>query len=58
MAEYHHTSALVSAKVKYPRYRQLTVQETICDSAVKIRGTGINYVPVNVEPCMSSGESG
>ncbi|WDD96917.1 MULTISPECIES: SymE family type I addiction module toxin [Thalassomonas] len=52
MAEYHHTPESVSAKVKYPRYRQLTVQETICDSAVKIRGTGINYVPVNLEPCI------
>ena len=52
MAEYHHTSELASAKAKYPRYRQLTVQETICESAIKIRGTGINYVPVNVEPCI------
>ncbi|WDE09376.1 SymE family type I addiction module toxin [Thalassomonas haliotis] len=52
MAEYHHSPETCLAKVKYPRYRQLTVQETICDSAVKIRGTGINYVPVNVEPCI------
>ena len=52
MAKSHHTSEFVSATVKYPRYRQLTVQETICDSAVKIRGTGINYVPVNLEPCI------
>lgn len=52
MAEYHHTPQTSPVKAKYPRYRQLTVQETICDSAVKIRGTGINYVPVNVEPCI------
>ena len=52
MAEYHHTSEPGSAKVKYPRYRQFTVLETVCESAVKIRGIGINYVPVNLEPCI------
>ena len=52
MAECHHTPESCPVKVKYPRYRQLTIQETICDSAVKIRGTGINYVPVNLEPCI------
>ncbi|WP_281558787.1 SymE family type I addiction module toxin [Thalassomonas sp. RHCl1] len=52
MAEYHHTPELASAKVKYPIYRQLTVLETSCESAVKTRGIGINYVPVNLEPCI------
>jgi len=52
MAEYHHTPDPVSAKVKYPIYRQLTVQETVCGTAGKSRGIGINYVPVNLEPCV------
>ncbi|WDE09576.1 SymE family type I addiction module toxin [Thalassomonas haliotis] len=52
MAEYHHTSEPGSAKVKYPIYRQLTVQETICGTAAKSRGIGINYVPVKLEPCI------
>ncbi|WP_281559212.1 SymE family type I addiction module toxin [Thalassomonas sp. RHCl1] len=52
MAEYHHTPELSSAKVKYPSYRQLTVLETTCESATKTRGIGINYVPVNLEPCL------
>jgi len=52
MAEYHHTPAQSSAKVKYPIYRQLTVQETICEAAAKSRGIGINYVPVKIEPCI------
>ena len=52
MAEYHHTSEPGSAKVKYPTSRQLTVLETVCESAVKIRGIGINYMPVNLEPCI------
>jgi len=52
MAEYHHTPELASAKVKYPIYRQLTVQETVCGTTGKSRGIGINYVPVNLEPCI------
>ncbi|WDE13384.1 SymE family type I addiction module toxin [Thalassomonas haliotis] len=52
MAEYHHTSEPGSAKVKYPIYRQLTVQETVCCTASKTRGIGINYVPVKLEPCI------
>ncbi|WP_281557001.1 SymE family type I addiction module toxin [Thalassomonas sp. RHCl1] len=52
MAEYHHTPEPSSAKVKYPIYRQLTVLETISGSAAKTRGIGINYVPVNIEPCV------
>ncbi|WDD97501.1 SymE family type I addiction module toxin [Thalassomonas actiniarum] len=52
MAEYHHTSEPGSAKVKYPIYRQLTVQETICGTAARTRGVGINYVPVKLEPCI------
>ncbi|WDE05032.1 type I addiction module toxin, SymE family [Thalassomonas viridans] len=52
MAEYHHTPDPVSAKVKYPIYRQLTVLETTRESAGKTRGIGINYVPVNLEPCI------
>ncbi|WDD99143.1 type I addiction module toxin, SymE family [Thalassomonas actiniarum] len=52
MAEYHHTSELSSAKVKYPIYRQLTVQETLCGASAKTRGIGINYVPVKLEPCI------
>ncbi|WDE09169.1 type I addiction module toxin, SymE family [Thalassomonas viridans] len=52
MAECHHTSEPGSAKVKYPIYRQLTVQETICGTAAKTRGIGINYVPVKLEPCI------
>ena len=51
MAEYHHTSDPSPAKVNYPIYRQFTVLETVCESAVKICGIGINYVPVNLEPC-------
>ncbi|WDE04845.1 type I addiction module toxin, SymE family [Thalassomonas viridans] len=51
MAEYHHTS-LAPAKAKYPVIRHLTVLETTCESAVKVRGVGINYVPVNLEPCI------
>jgi len=52
MAEYHHTSEPDSAKVKYPIYRQLTVQESVCGTAAKSRGIGINYVPVKLEPCV------
>jgi len=52
MADYHHTPEPLSAKVKYPIYRQLTVQETVCGTAGKSRGIGINYVPVNLEPCV------
>ncbi|WDD97142.1 SymE family type I addiction module toxin [Thalassomonas actiniarum] len=52
MAKYHHTPELDSAKVKYPIYRQLTVQETVCGSAARTRGIGINYVPVKLEPCV------
>ncbi|WDE12539.1 SymE family type I addiction module toxin [Thalassomonas haliotis] len=52
MAEYHHTSEPGSAKVKYPIYRQLTVQETLCGASAKTRGIGINYVPVKLEPCI------
>ncbi|WDE02476.1 SymE family type I addiction module toxin [Thalassomonas actiniarum] len=52
MAEHHHTSEPGSAKVKYPIYRKLTVLETSCESAGKTRGIGINYVPVNLEPCI------
>ncbi|WDE11699.1 SymE family type I addiction module toxin [Thalassomonas haliotis] len=52
MAEYHHTPELNSAKVKYPSYRQLTVLETTRESAAKNHGIGINYVPVNLEPCL------
>lgn len=52
MAKYHHTSDLCPTKVKYPTTRHLTVLETICESAVKIRGIGINYAPVNLEPCI------
>ena len=52
MAESNHTSEPSSTKVKYPLYRQLTILETICENAVKIRGVGINHVPVNLEPCI------
>ncbi|WP_281561736.1 SymE family type I addiction module toxin [Thalassomonas sp. RHCl1] len=52
MAECHHTSEPSSAKVKYPTYRQLTVQETLCGASAKTRGIGINYVPVKLEPCI------
>jgi len=52
MAEYHHTPEPDSAKVKYPIYRQLTVLETVIGAAAKTRGIGINYVPVNLEPCV------
>ncbi|WP_281558038.1 SymE family type I addiction module toxin [Thalassomonas sp. RHCl1] len=52
MAKCHHTPEPASAKVKYPIYRQLTVQETVCNTATKTRGIGINYVPVKLEPCV------
>ena len=52
MAKYYHTPEPASAKVKYPIYRQLTVQETVCTTASKTRGIGINYVPVKLEPCV------
>ena len=51
MAESHNTPESRSAKEKYPTSRQLTILETVCESAVKIRGVGISYVPVNLEPC-------
>ncbi|WP_281561667.1 SymE family type I addiction module toxin [Thalassomonas sp. RHCl1] len=52
MAECHHTSEPGSAKVKYPIYRQLTVQETVCGSAPKSRNIGISYAPIQLEPCI------
>ncbi|WP_281559891.1 SymE family type I addiction module toxin [Thalassomonas sp. RHCl1] len=52
MAEYYHTPELSSAKGKYPTSRQLTVLETTCETPVRPRGIGINYVPVNLEPCL------
>ncbi|WDE02416.1 SymE family type I addiction module toxin [Thalassomonas actiniarum] len=55
MAKYHHTPEPASAKIKYPIYRQLTVQETVCTTASKTRGIGINYVPVKLEPCVVLG---
>ncbi|WDE00303.1 SymE family type I addiction module toxin [Thalassomonas actiniarum] len=50
MADSNHTSEPRSAKVKYPTSRQLTVLETICETAAKTRGVGLNYVPVVLEP--------
>ncbi|WP_281560704.1 SymE family type I addiction module toxin [Thalassomonas sp. RHCl1] len=52
MAEYHHTAELASAKAKYPIYRQFTVLETVCESPSKVRGIGISYAPVSLEPCI------
>ena len=52
MAECYHTPEPSSEKVKYPIYRQLTVKETTCESIVKVRGIGIHYTPVNLEPCI------
>ncbi|WDE13061.1 SymE family type I addiction module toxin [Thalassomonas haliotis] len=50
MADSNHTSELRPATVKYPASRQLTVLETICETAAKTRGVGLNYVPVVLEP--------
>ncbi|WP_281556366.1 SymE family type I addiction module toxin [Thalassomonas sp. RHCl1] len=50
MADFNHTPEPGSAKVKYPASRQLTVLETICETAAKTRGVGLNYVPVVLEP--------
>ncbi|WDD99062.1 SymE family type I addiction module toxin [Thalassomonas actiniarum] len=52
MAEYHHTSEPRPAKAKYPTSRQLTVLETACQTSLKPRGIGVNYVPVKLEPCI------
>jgi len=52
MAKYHHTSEFCLKKAKYPITRQLTVLETVLNSVVKVRGAGINYVPVNLQPCL------
>ena len=50
MADFNHTPEPGSAKAKYPASRQLTVLETICETAGKTRGAGLNYVPVVLEP--------
>jgi len=50
MADFNHTPESGSAKVKVPASRQLTVLETICETAGKTRGVGLNYVPVVLEP--------
>ncbi|WDE05937.1 type I addiction module toxin, SymE family [Thalassomonas viridans] len=52
MAEYHHTPDPARAKVKYPRHRHLTMQETLCESPAKDCGTGMEYMSVNPEPCV------
>ncbi|WDE02748.1 type I addiction module toxin, SymE family [Thalassomonas viridans] len=52
MADCHHTPELASAKVKYPTYRRLTVLETTCEAPSKAHCIGINYVPVDLEPCI------
>ncbi|WDE04348.1 type I addiction module toxin, SymE family [Thalassomonas viridans] len=52
MADSHHTSEHALAKGKFPIYRRLTVQETVCTWGAKSRGIGINSVPVNIEPCI------
>ncbi|WDE05313.1 type I addiction module toxin, SymE family [Thalassomonas viridans] len=52
MAEYHHTPESNLAKAKYPTFRRLTVLETTCEATTRPRGIGINYVPVNLEPCI------
>ena len=52
MAEYHHTPEPASAKAKYPVIRHLTVLETPSESVARVRGVGVNYVPVNLEPCI------
>ncbi|MEE8059453.1 MAG: SymE family type I addiction module toxin, partial [Pseudomonadales bacterium] len=40
-----------SAKAKFPYTRQLTILETICNPTSRLRGAGISYVPVHLEPC-------
>ncbi|WDE11027.1 SymE family type I addiction module toxin [Thalassomonas haliotis] len=52
MAEYHHTPEPRPAKAKYPATRQLKVLETTSGTQVRPRDIGINYVPVNLEPCI------
>jgi len=52
MAEYHHTPEPAPAKAKYPATRKLTVLETACEMPGKSRGIGIDYAPVNLEPCL------
>ena len=52
MADSNHRPEPAPAKVKYPAIRQLTVLETVCESVVKIRGVGLNYTPVHLEPCI------
>ncbi|WDE11525.1 SymE family type I addiction module toxin [Thalassomonas haliotis] len=52
MADYHHTPEPRSAKAKYPLTRKLTILETICAPAVRKKGPGFHYTPVNLQPCI------
>ncbi|WDE03699.1 type I addiction module toxin, SymE family [Thalassomonas viridans] len=50
MADSNHTPEPSSAKVKYPGPRQLTVLETICETAAKPHRAGLHCIPVTLEP--------
>ncbi|WDE04158.1 type I addiction module toxin, SymE family [Thalassomonas viridans] len=50
MADFNHTPEPRSAKVKYPASRQLTVLETVCETAAKSHRPGLHCVPVILEP--------
>ncbi len=51
MAETHSTLESRSAKAKFPYTRQLTILETVCHSTARLKGVGISYIPVHLEPC-------
>lgn len=56
MANTHSTPQPRSAKApcpqnRYPQTRHLTILETVCEASTKIKGIGVHYAPVQLEPC-------
>ena len=41
-----------TTKDKLPYTRNITVLETVSEAAVKSKAVGVNYVPINLEPCI------
>lgn len=52
MAKSDDTLEFRSSQDKFPLTRQLTVLETVIESKTKIRGAGVTYSPVQLEPCI------
>ena len=52
MANNNCSAATSNTKGKFPYTRSITVLETVNEAAVKSKAVGVNYVPVQLEPCI------